>query len=77
VYSIIRIELDAERNEVDGKGSAGLLTPDGKWRAVLDIATDEDATILRECFRLVPRQRIPSHLQENIDQHLGFAFGLD
>jgi acetate kinase len=77
LQSILRIELDPERNEVDGKGSAGLLTPDGNWPAVLDIATDEEAMILRECFRLVPRHRVPSHLQESIDHHLGSAFGFD
>jgi acetate kinase len=58
--SILHIELDPERNEVGGKGPAGVLTPDGDWPVVLDIATDEEAMIARECYRLIPHHEIPS-----------------
>jgi acetate kinase len=75
--SILHIKLDPERNEVDGKDSGGVLTPDGSWPIVLDIATDEEAMILRECFRLVPTHRVPSHLQEKIAVYLGSVMGLD
>jgi acetate kinase len=75
LQSILRIELDPKRNEVDGKGSAGVLTPDGTWPVVLDIATDEEAMILKECFRLIPHHLAASHLQENVDQHLDSALG--
>jgi acetate kinase len=77
LHSILRIKLDPERNEAHGKGSAGVLTPDGYWPAVLDIPTDEEAMILRECFRLIPHHEVPSHLQEKIAQYLGAVMGLD
>jgi acetate kinase len=55
----------------------GVLTPDGNWPVVLDIATDEEAMIARECYRLIPHHQVPSHLQEKIFQYLVAIVGLD
>jgi acetate kinase len=77
LQSILPIQLDPERNEVGGKESAGVLTPDGDWPVVLDIATDEEAMIARECYRLIPHEEVPSHLQEKIFQYLVAIVGLD
>ena len=46
------IELDPERNAADGLRSNGVLTRDGGWPLVLDIATDEESMIAQECIRL-------------------------
>jgi acetate kinase len=77
LQSILHIELDPERNEVDGEGSAGVLTSDGNWPAVLAIATDEEAMISRECYRLIPHHEVPSHLQEKVFEYLDAIMGLD
>jgi acetate kinase len=45
--------LDNERNEADGENSNGFISKEGAWPAVLDIATDEEAMIAKECIRLV------------------------
>jgi acetate kinase len=47
------LKLDAQRNEIDGNNSNGIISPDGTWPLVLDIATDEEAMIAKECLRLV------------------------
>ena len=74
---ILHIELDPERNEVGGKESAGVLTPDESWPAVLALATDEEAMISRECCRLIPHHEVPSHLQDKVFQYLNAIMGLD
>jgi len=45
--------LDPERNEADGGKTDGVVSKDGAWPIVLDIATDEEAMIAKECIRLV------------------------
>ena len=46
-------ELDADRNRCDGEFSGGILSKEGGWPMILDIATDEEVMIERECLRLV------------------------
>ena len=45
--------LDDERNEIDGAHSNGVISKDGCWPLALDIATNEEAMIAKECIRLV------------------------
>jgi len=53
--SLFNIELDRRRNDNDGADSNGLLTKDGSWPAVLDIATEEEIMIAQDCLRLMDR----------------------
>lgn len=47
------LALDPGRNEADGSDTDGIISKDGAWPMVLDIATDEEAMIAKECIRLV------------------------
>jgi acetate kinase len=47
------ITLDEKRNEMDGKETQGILSMEGSWPLVLDIPTDEEAMIAKECHRLL------------------------
>ena len=46
-------ELDADRNRCAGEISGGILSKEGGWPMVLDVPTDEEVMIERECLRLV------------------------
>lgn len=46
------LALDTERNEADGENSKGVISPAGAWPVILDIPTDEEAMIAKECIRL-------------------------
>jgi acetate kinase len=48
-----KLVLDPDRNNADGKNTNGIISKDGAWPIVLDIATDEEAMIAKECIRLV------------------------
>jgi len=48
------MQLDSERNQKNGADSDGVLSPDGASSPVLlDIATDEEIMIARDCMRLL------------------------
>lgn len=47
------VTIDKDRNQNDGADTDGILSPEGQWPVVLDIATDEEAMIAKECLRLV------------------------
>jgi len=46
------LELDPLRNKEDGLSSDGIISKDGAWPVILDIATDEEAIIAKESIRL-------------------------
>jgi acetate kinase len=52
-YVLPTVKLDKVRNSVDGQGTGGIISPEGSWPLVMDIATDEEAMIVKECLRLV------------------------
>lgn len=52
-YVLPHVQLDDARNSVDGQGTGGIISPEGSWPLVMDIATDEEAMIVKECLRLV------------------------
>mmetsp|Transcript_14906 Transcript_14906/g.41291 ORF Transcript_14906/g.41291 Transcript_14906/m.41291 type:complete len:422 (-) Transcript_14906:265-1530(-) len=45
--------LDEGRNYDNGRSSNGIISADETWPLILDIATDEEAMIAKECTRLV------------------------
>jgi len=45
--------LDEARNEASGEDSDGIVSPEGAWPVILDIPTDEEVMIAKECIRLV------------------------
>lgn len=45
--------LDETRNEANGEDSQGVISPEGVWPVILDIPTDEEVMIAKECIRLV------------------------
>ena len=47
------VQLDEERNALDGKNSGGILSVDQSRPILLDIATDEEAMIAQECRRVI------------------------
>jgi acetate kinase len=47
------LTLDEERNKSDGENSNGVISKEGAWPIALDIATDEEVMIAKECLRLV------------------------
>jgi acetate kinase len=47
------LTLDEERNQVDGAKSNGVISKEGTWPVALDLATDEEVMIAKECIRLV------------------------
>ena len=46
------LDLDSERNEADGKNSNGFISKVGAWPVVLDVPTDEEVMIAKECIRM-------------------------
>ncbi len=44
--------LDSERNDADGSDSNGVISMENAWPVILDIPTDEEAMIAKECIRL-------------------------
>lgn len=47
------LDLDVARNDDDGELSNGVVTKEGCWPVCLDIATDEEVMIAKDCLRLV------------------------
>jgi acetate kinase len=52
-YILPNATLDDERNAVDGTKTDGIISKEGAWPLVLDIPTDEEVMIAKECLRLV------------------------
>ena len=45
-------ELDESRNVADGKDSSFILSKEGGWPLIMEVPTDEEAEIARECLQL-------------------------
>ena len=52
-YILPNATLDDERNAVDGTKTKGVVSKEGAWPLLLDIPTDEEVMIAKECLRLV------------------------
>lgn len=52
-YILPNATLDDERNAVDGIKTKGVISKEGAWPLLLDIPTDEEVMIAKECLRLV------------------------
>jgi acetate kinase len=52
-YILPNAMLDDERNAVDGTKTNGIISKEGAWPLLLDIPTDEEVMIAKECLRLV------------------------
>jgi acetate kinase len=48
-----QLQLDPQRNQKDGQDSQGVVSPPGVWPVILDIATDEEIMIVKECIRII------------------------
>jgi acetate kinase len=74
LQSILNLELDPTRNQANGKDSCGVLTIDSSSPLVLDIATDEEAMIAKDCLRLIPQT---SQVSNKVSEYLVNIMGLD
>jgi acetate kinase len=52
-YLLPNATLDEERNAVGGIKTKGIISKEGAWPLLLDIPTDEEVMIAKECLRLV------------------------